>query len=256
MAKPKFWIEARSLSIGPASHNYLVLCTSNDKGQTVRLAELHGMAYNNKTKQFATIGYNSNHRLSGLHIVHDRKFDQEIPSSLKDISAVSKAKGLIAPYKGPDYRRTYVHENQTRAVLITGTEQDIKARWLKGVEAANMLTEKNLPYPAGGFKLFKTPINSNSAYATYSEIMNLRVHNFPGVAEPGLKGRFLTPEEIDKFKYQPGKQETRQAAPSGNKTTSLEPGVKYGRPTVVDGMARFSIKKPDFTCFSMESTGF
>ncbi|CAK0778045.1 hypothetical protein CCP3SC15_590006 [Gammaproteobacteria bacterium] len=76
------------------------------------------------------------------------------------------------------------------------------ARWSTAVNTIPLLNSLDLNYPISGFDLFGT-VNSNSAYRTFGEIMSVPIHDFPGVLEPGLDNRMISPEIINNLKYTP-----------------------------------------------------
>jgi Ca2+-binding RTX toxin-like protein len=87
---------------------------------------------------------------------------------------------------------------------MSGAEAGVFARWDAAVNAAGLINRLDLDYPAFGFNIFGTTINSNSVYRTFGEIMDVPVHDFPGVIEPGWGNRVLTPQQIDVLKFRPG----------------------------------------------------
>jgi hypothetical protein len=76
------------------------------------------------------------------------------------------------------------------------------ARWNTAVNAIPELNKLDLNYPAYGFKTFGETVNSNSAYRTFGELMDVPVNDFPGRIEPGIDNRMLSEERIQQLKYQ------------------------------------------------------
>ncbi len=188
-----YTIEARSLRIvGVGSHDFLVLRKAGTKDQD-RVAELHGLAMDRKTGIYLPTGTDEAlHSLRGVHRVKDANYKQELPEHLYDRKSQSN--------------ETYIAAGQQTHELFTGSEAEAKLRWNAALAAMPELNKLNLNYPSLGFKIFKDTINSNSAYSTYCEIMGFEPYNFPGVAEPGIKGKVLKQPDIDRLKYNaPGK---------------------------------------------------
>ena len=70
-------------------------------------------------------------------------------------------------------------------------------RWNAAVSAMPILDRLDLTYPPYGFNVRTATINSNSAYRTFGEIMNVHVHEFRGTFGPGLRNRMVELSEIE-----------------------------------------------------------
>ena len=124
----------------------------------------------------------------------DEKYDKKLRGDLKGVDK----NGITLSYKGLDFG-SYIKKNQKSVELVSGGDE-VKKLWEKGVNASQELTKQDRNYPAYGFKIMSKTINSNSAYASYSEIMGLKVHNFRGVVESGIKNRIFTSEQTEQLK--------------------------------------------------------
>ncbi len=192
----KYVIEARSMVVkntfGIGRHNYWVMREEGTKGSDGVVAELHGMAYNRNTKEYVTIGTSEKvHSLGGLHIVHGYTYAKQVPKHLID--------------KTPQERRIHslIADNQKSQVVFTGSFEDVKKRWAQAIMGSKELSNKDLNYPLLGIQgKPEQLVNSNSAYATFAELMGVKIQRFPGY-EPGIKNRVLSPERIDQLKYRP-----------------------------------------------------
>ncbi len=232
-------IEARSLVLnntGKAfSHNFLVLREAGTTGQNGVIATLHGMAMKRKSGEIMPIGYPWRDTLRGVHNVYTKEFANELPADLKAIDVKGEKKyndtGRTLSYKGVGSGSdigTYIMNGQQYETLYTGNANELKQRWFKAVHASQELSKLNRNYP-----LFGAGTNSNSAFATYSEIMGLKVVNFPGIGEPGLKKRVFSRDQIDKLKFKPQADKTTTRSETktepeqdNNSASSLKPSLK------------------------------
>ncbi|GAB7533369.1 hypothetical protein PS3A_57850 [Pseudomonas sp. 3A(2025)] len=172
-------IEARSLNIlGVAGHNYWVL--RDEHGHA--LAQLHGLATERRTGQAVPIGTNqARHSLRAWHYPHDAAY----------------AKSIGAPVN----RTSFIRDNQPSCTVIIGDKDEILARWNTAVNAVSAFNAQDLNYPNYGFNLLRDTVNSNSAYRTFGELMNVSVPGFPGRFEPGIGNRILSPERTEALRY-------------------------------------------------------
>jgi hypothetical protein len=171
-------IEARSLEIfGVASHDFWVL--RDERGKAV--AELHGLATDRRTGEAIPIGTDeSRHSLRAWHFAHDE--------------------GIAARTGNPVSRMSYVQEGQRYRTVLSGPESEVMARWSAAVKATAPLNALDLDYPNLGFRMDGSTVNSNSAYRTLGEVMGLPVRDFPGVVEPGLENRMMSPAQIEEMR--------------------------------------------------------
>jgi hypothetical protein len=178
----QFSIEARSLNIvGVASHNFWVL-RNLTTGQVI--AELDGLAFNRISQMVVPIGTINDDSLRTFQYVHDDSY-------ISKIGATTKA--AVPQYQSGQASRT----------VFTGDEAAALDRWNTAVNAIPLLNRLDLDYPSLGFSFGET-VNSNSAYRTFGELMGVTVYDFPWVVEPGFDNRMLSPQEIDKLKFDSG----------------------------------------------------
>jgi hypothetical protein len=64
-----------------------------------------------------------------------------------------------------------------------------------------MLDALDLTYPPFGFNLRTPTVNSNSAYRTFGEIMDVPIYDFPRVFRPGFANCMLTSEQLATARY-------------------------------------------------------
>ena len=185
----QYTIEARSLKqAGIGSHNFWVLRDERGGG----VAELHGMATDRKTRGIGFTGTNSEKdSLKVRHFVHNHTH-QDTPALIVPIDYVG---------------RTFVRHEQASQIVFSGSREEVLARWSKAVNAIPELNKQNLDYPPYGVSLMEKTVNSNSAYRTLGELMGVRIHNFPGVIEPGINNKMQSYSEADN--YQHSKQESK-----------------------------------------------
>ena len=78
------------------------------------------------------------------------------------------------------------------------------SRWDKAVHSIERLNSLDLNYPTLGVNLLRQTVNSNSAFRTFGEIMDVDIPDFPAKLEPGLDNRMLPIDVIEKkIKYRP-----------------------------------------------------
>lgn len=171
-------IEARSLSVaGIAGHDFWVLRGPDGRA----MAELHGLATDRETGRAIPIGTDAEkHSLRIWHYVHDQ--------------------GFAAEHDTRTTRATYIQDGQPHRSVASGDREEIVARWNSAVAAREPLNALDLDYPPYGFKVFGNTVNSNSAYRTLGEIMNVPVRDFSGRVEPGIDNRMTTPAEIERLR--------------------------------------------------------
>jgi len=173
---PDYSIEARSFSIALAwCHNFWVL-----KSADATVAELHGLAYDRITGKILPIGTNRNHALRVFVFPHDPDYASEV---------------------GRPLHSTRMFANSRARIVYEGA--DALARWSAAVRALPLLDALDLTYPPFGFNLRTPTVNSNSAYRTFGEIMDVPVYDFPGVFRPGFANRLIAAREVDLAKYRP-----------------------------------------------------
>ena len=171
-------IEARSFCIAFAwCHNFWVLKNA-DSGAT--MAELHGLAYDRILKKILPIGTTLDHALRVFLFPHDEAYAGEVGRPLHTTRMYGQSRGHI------------VYQ-----------EADSLARWNAAVNAMPLLDGLDLTYPPFGFNLRTPTVNSNSAYRTFGEIMDVPVYDFPRVFRPGFENTLISAEQIALAKYQP-----------------------------------------------------
>jgi hypothetical protein len=175
---PNYSIEARSLGVaGVASHNFWVL--RDEDGRAI--AELHGLATDRETGLPVPIGTDAERfSLRQWHFPHDESY----------------ARGIGAAVD----RRSYIQDGQSSQTVLIADRAEVLARWNSAVAAGQALNNLDLDYPPYGVRVFGTTVNSNSSYRTTGEIMGVAVHRFPGVMEPGVDNRMVTPESIERLR--------------------------------------------------------
>ncbi len=176
---PGYSIEARSLNIlGVAAHNYWVL--RDEHGHA--LAQLHGLATERRTGKAIAIGFNeARHSLRAWHYPHDAGYADLIGA--------------------PVNRTSFIRDDQQACTVAIGGREEILARWNTAVNAVSACNAQDLNYPNYGFSLWRGTVNSNSAYRTFGELMNVPVPRFAGRIEPGINNRMLSPERTQALRY-------------------------------------------------------
>ena len=181
---PSYSIEARSYRIAIAcSHNFWVLKNA-DRDTTI--AELHGLAYDRVSGRILPIGTNRNHSLRVFMFPHDADYAASVGMATGSTRMFARSRAR-AIYRGAD-----------------GLD-----RWQAAVNAMPFLDGLDLTYPPYGFNVLTPTVNSNSAYRTFGEIMDVPVYYFPGTLGPGLRSRMIAPSEIAKL--QPRQSESAAA---------------------------------------------
>jgi hypothetical protein len=172
---PSYSIEARSYRIAIAcSHNFWVLKNAD---LDTAIAELHGLAYDRVSGRILPIGTNKNHSLRVFVFAHDAAYAASLGLATGSTRMFARSRSRVV-YRGADG----LH------------------RWQAAVSAMAFLDRLDLTYPPYGFNVLKPTVNSNSAYRTFGEIMNVPVHHFPGTFGPGLRSRMIAPSEIAKLR--------------------------------------------------------
>jgi hypothetical protein len=173
---PIYSIEARSFCIALAwCHNFWVLKNA-DSGATI--AELHGLAYDRVHRKILPIGTTREHALRVFLFPHDEAYAQEVGRP---------------PYSTRMYAKSRAH--------VVYRDADSLARWSAAVAAMPMLDALDLTYPPFGFNLRTPTVNSNSAYRTFGEIMDVHIYDFPRVFRPGFANCMLTSEQLATARY-------------------------------------------------------
>lgn len=175
---PNYSIEARSLGVaGVASHNFWVL--RDERGRAV--AELHGLATDRETGQPVPIGTDADrYSLRQWHYPHDEAYARSLGASVD--------------------RWSYIQDGQSHQAVLIADQAEVLARWNAAVSAGQALNNLDIDYPPYGFKVFGGTVNSNTSYRTTGEIMGVAVRPFPGVLEPGLNNRMVSPESIGRLR--------------------------------------------------------
>ena len=172
---PVHSIEARSFPIAVAwCHNFWVLKNADN----ATLAELHGLAYDRITRRILPIGTTKDHALRVFVFPHDEAY--------------------AAKLGRPIYSTRMYWRSRIRVVYAGG---DAFARWEAAIAAMPLLDELDLTYPPYGFNLRTPTVNSNAAYRTFGEIMDIPVHDFPRALGPGLRTRMIGTSAIDRLKF-------------------------------------------------------
>lgn len=175
-------IEARSFCIALAwCHNFWVLKNA-ELGTTI--AELHGLAYDRINGKILPIGTTLDHALRVFLFPHDADYGARV---------------------GRPLHSTRMYANSRARVVYQ--DADALARWNAAVSAMPALDALDLTYPPYGFNLRTPTINSNSAYRTFGEIMDLPVYDFPRVFRPGFANRMVPASHIELAKYRPTQPE-------------------------------------------------
>ena len=187
---PVHSIEARSFPIAVAwCHNFWVLKNADD----ATLAELHGLAYDRINHRILPIGTTKDHALRVFLFPHDPAYAATVGRPMHTTRMYSNSRARIA-YRG----------------------DDALARWEAAVAAMPLLDELDLTYPPYGFNVRTPTVNSNSAYRTFGEIMDIPVHDFPRALGPGLRTRLIDTSAIDRLKFVSGS--INMAASAGSAT--------------------------------------
>lgn len=169
-------IEARSFCIALAwCHNFWVLKNAES---SATIAELHGLAYDRTARKILPIGTTLDHALRVFLFPHDADYGARL---------------------GIPLYSTRMYANSRARVVCKGA--DSLARWDAAVSAMPALDALDLTYPPYGFNLRSPTINSNSAYRTFGEIMDVPVYDFPRVFRPGFASRMVCASEIERAKY-------------------------------------------------------
>jgi hypothetical protein len=183
---PVYSIEARSFCVALAwCHNFWVLKNA-DSGDTV--AELHGLAYDRIHQKILPIGTTRNHALRVFLFPHDAAYAEEV---------------------GRPLYTTRMYGNSRAYVVYRDT--DSLSRWKAAVNAMPLLDELDLTYPPFGFNLRTPTVNSNSAYRTFGEIMDVPIYDFPRAFRPGFENTMITAEQIAAAKYRATQRDRRVA---------------------------------------------
>jgi hypothetical protein len=168
-------LEARSFRVLLAGcHNFWVL--KNAEGRT--LAELHGLAYDRIDKKILPIGTTRHHSLRVFHFAHDAAYAAKHELTVGSTRMYSRSRAKIV-YAG----------------------EDALARWEAALEVMPALDRLDLTYPPFGFNVLSATVNSNSAYRTFGEIMDVDVPAFSCVIGPGMRGRMLDQRALDLAKF-------------------------------------------------------
>lgn len=173
---PVYSIEARSFCIALAwCHNFWVLKNA-DSGATI--AELHGLAWDRVHKKILPIGTTREHALRVFLFPHEAAYAEEVGRPLYTTRMYGKSRAHV------------VHR-----------DADSLARWQAAVNALPLLDALDLTYPPFGFSLRAPTVNSNSAYRTFGEIMDVPVYDFPRVFRPGFENCLIAADQIAAAKY-------------------------------------------------------
>ncbi|MBB5941216.1 hypothetical protein [Xanthomonas sp. 3307] len=188
---PTYAIEARSFCVvGIASHNFWVL--RDEQGNA--LAELHGLATDRATGHAIPIGTDeARHSLRAWHYPHTHEYAQSIGAQIDSTS--------------------FLRDDQPSRIVVTGDKDHILARWNAAVQAIAELNAMDLDYPRYGIKLFGKTINSNAAYRTFGELMDVPVPAFYGRLAPGLASCMLDRERTEALRYREQSALDRRGTP-------------------------------------------
>jgi hypothetical protein len=168
-------IEARSFRFAFAcSHNFWVL----RRGDGHSVAELHGLAFDRTTRTILPIGTTRDHSLRVFIFPHERDYAMKVGRKIT-VTHMFEASRSRAVYRG----------------------RDVLARWEAAIAAMPVLEELDLTYPPYGFNVLSPTVNSNSAYRTFGEIMDVPIHKFVGVLQPGLGSVMVSPQTLKRLRY-------------------------------------------------------
>jgi len=183
---PAYSIEARSFSIALAwYHNFWIL--KHADGSTI--AELHGLAYDRINHTILPIGTTKDHALRVFVFPHDAAYAARLRLATGSTRMYWRSRARVV-YQG----------------------EDGLARWSAAVAAMPLLDQLDLTYPPFGFNLRTPTINSNSAYRTFGEIMDVPVHAFSRALGPGLRHRMMSASAIDSAKFRADRDAALTAA--------------------------------------------
>ena len=171
----KHVIEARSFRVAlTCCHNFWVLKNAN--GHT--LAELHGLAFDRITQRILPIGTTKNHSLRVFVFPHDQSYASTIGQPVGSTRMYWKSRARVV-HEGPD----------------------ALARWNAALKVMPLLDGLDLTYPPFGFNVLTPTVNSNSAYRTFGEIMDVPIVEFGGVIKPGLRYSMLDQRALELAKF-------------------------------------------------------
>jgi hypothetical protein len=168
-------IEARSYRFAFAfSHNFWVL----RRGDGNAVAELHGLAFDRTSRTILPIGTTADHSLRVFVFPHEREYAMKVGRKITVTRMFEMSRGR-AVYRG----------------------RDALARWEAAIAAMPILEELDLTYPPYGFNVLSPTVNSNSAYRTFGEIMDVPIHTFVAMVQPGIGSRMLSPQALRRLRY-------------------------------------------------------
>ena len=175
---PTYSIEARAFRVALAwSHCFWVLRHA-DLGT---IAELHGLAFDRITRTILPIGTTRDHSLRVFVFAHEAAYAARLGIAVSSTRMYARSRARL------------VHEGE-----------DALARWDAAVAAMPLLDRLDLTYPPFGFNVLTPTVNSNSAYRTFGEIMDVPVPDFRGAFRPGAACRMCTAEEIERVRFRNG----------------------------------------------------
>ena len=176
---PRYSIEARCYHVAlGCSHNFWVL---KDAHRDATIGELHGLAYDRVRKVILPIGTNRDHALRVFVFAHDDAYAEKLRLPVSSTRMYGRSRAHVA-YRGDD-----------------GLE-----RWSAAVAALPLLDALDVDYPPYGFNVLRPTVNSNSAYRTFGEIMDIPVHDFRRMLAPGGRQLMMSRAEIARVKFRPG----------------------------------------------------
>ncbi len=150
----------------------------DENGQA--LAELHGLATDRQTGRSVPIGTDEQrYSLRVWHFAHDADYARE--------------QGVTTS------QDTCIKNGQQHRTVLTADREEVMTHWDAAVAAQQPLNALDLNHPNLGVRIFGETVNSNSTYRTLGEIMGGQVRDLPGVNEPSVDNRIVSPQEIDRL---------------------------------------------------------
>ena len=178
LAEEQYRIEARSLDILGGAQQGIVIGSSADR---MVMSSPNYMAWQltGKLASSSPIGYDEKtYSLRAWHFPH--------------------TSDLASRYQTTKNSDRFFVEGQESKIVAEGSKEEMLSRWDKAVHSIERLNSLDLNYPTLGVNLLRQTVNSNSAFRTFGEIMDVDIPDFPAKLEPGLDNRMLPIDVIKK----------------------------------------------------------